>query len=106
MTDKLIVFVTCGSREAAEKIATGVVSERLAACVNVLPGVRSCYEWEGKLEWADELLLVMKTTRERYEELEARVRELHAYELPEILAMPVAAGLEKYLAWVDANTRK
>jgi len=103
MTDKLIVFVTCGSSEIAEKIATGVVSERLAACVNVLPGVRSCYEWEGKLEWADELLLVMKTTRERYPQLEARVRELHAYELPEILAMPVAAGFEKYLEWVERN---
>src|SRR4029078_11653124 len=106
MTDKLIVFTTCGGREDAEKIAQAVVMERLAACVNVLPGVRSCYEWEGKMEWSEELLLLMKTTSERYEKLEARVRELHAYEVPEIVAVPVAAGLEKYLGWVDANTGK
>jgi periplasmic divalent cation tolerance protein len=106
MTDKLIVFTTCGAREDAEKIAKAVVMEKLAACVNVLPGVRSCYEWEGKMEWSEELLLMMKTTRDRYEELEARIRELHAYEVPEILAVPVAAGLEKYLEWVDSNTRK
>jgi len=103
MTDKLIVFVTCGSSEVAEKIAKSVVSERLAACVNVMPGMKSCYEWEGKLEWAEELLLVMKTTRDRYQELETRVRELHSYELPEILALPVETGLEKYLEWVERS---
>jgi len=106
MTDKLIVFVTCGSREVAEEISKTVVTERLAACVNVLPGIRSCYEWDGKMEWAEELLLLMKTTKDRYEELESRVRELHSYEVPEILAVPVATGLEKYLSWVDTNCRR
>jgi periplasmic divalent cation tolerance protein len=104
MTDKLIVFVTCGNRELAEKVAMNVVAERLAACVNIVPGIRSCYEWEGTIEWSDELLMLMKTTRERYPQLELRVRELHEYDVPEIVAVPIEAGLAKYLDWIAANT--
>jgi periplasmic divalent cation tolerance protein len=100
MTEVLMVFVTCGGREEAEKIAGDVVSAKLAACVNVVPAVRSCYVWEGKLTWSEEVLMVMKTTRDRYSELEKRIGELHSYDVPEIVAVGVERGLEKYLAWV------
>jgi len=98
-----MVFVTCGGREEAERIATGVVTEKLAACVNVVPAVRSCYVWEGKLNWSEEVLLIVKTTRERYGELEARIRELHSYDVPEIVAVSVEMGSEKYLRWVEGR---
>ena len=96
-----MVFVTCGGREEAERIATGVVTEKLAACVNVVPAVRSCYVWEGKLNWSEEVLLIVKTTRERYGELERRILELHSYDVPEIVAVGVERGSEKYLEWVE-----
>ena len=103
MTDKIIVFVTCESKAQAEAIAQSVVTEKLAACVNVLPGVRSCYVWEGKLTWSDEVLLVAKTTSDAFEKLEKRVLELHSYEIPEIIAIPIEAGLKTYLKWVTES---
>ena len=101
-----MVFVTASGREEAEKIAEDVVNAKLAACVNVVPSVRSCYVWDGKLNWSEEVLLIFKTTRERYEKLEARVRELHSYDVPEIVAVGVERGLEHYLDWVGQNTRR
>src|SRR5437667_11581770 len=103
MMEKLIVFVTCGSREEGEGIARAVVEEKLAACVNVVPGVRSCYVWEGKLTWAEEVMLLVKTTESRYEELQARIRELHSYEVPEIIAVPIQIGFDKYLQWIEKS---
>jgi uncharacterized protein involved in tolerance to divalent cations len=103
MTDKLVVFVSCEDRAQAEKIAGALVEEKLAACVNVLPGVRSCYVWEGKVTWAEELLLVIKTARGRYEDLEKRVMALHSYEVPEVIGLPIEAGAEKYLRWVEES---
>ena len=100
-----MVFVTCEGRDQAEQIADKVVRDGLAACVNVMPGVRSCYVWEGKLTWSEEVLLVMKTTREGFERLEKRVRELHSYEVPEIVGVKVEVGFEKYLDWVRGNVR-
>ena len=100
-----MVFVTCEGRDQAEQIADKVVRDGLAACVNVMPGVRSCYVWEGKLTWSEEVLLVMKTTREGFERLEKRVRELHSYEVPEIIGVKVEVGFEKYLGWVRGNVR-
>ena len=100
MSEFLIVFVTCEGREQAERIAEAVVEERLAACVNVVAGVRSCYVWEGKRNWSDEVLLVMKTTRAGFQRLETRVRELHSYEVPEFVGVGVEAGFGKYLEWV------
>ncbi len=79
MMDKLIVFVTCESKEQAEQIAQTVVTEKLAACVNILPGVRSCYVWERQLTWSDEVLLLIKTTRGRFAQLETRIKGLHSY---------------------------
>ena len=103
MTETMVVFVTCESREDAEKIAEKVVGERLAACVNVVPGVRSCYVWEGKLTWSEEVLLLLKTTRAGFDALKERVGELHRYEVPEIVGLRVESGLEKYLDWVKSG---
>lgn len=105
MTDVLMVFVTCESREQAERIAESVVGEKRAACVNVVPAVRSCYVWEGKMTWSEEVLLVMKTTRTGFEELRRRVEELHSYDVAEVLGVGVEAGAEKYLEWVRENSR-
>ena len=90
MTDKIIVFVTCESKEQAETIAQTVVTEKLAACVNILPGIRSCYVWERKLTWSDEVLLLIKTTRGRFDQLQNRVKSLHSYEVPEIVSVTIA----------------
>ena len=103
MTDKLIVFVTCETKEQAETIAQSVVTEKLAACVNVLPGIRSCYVWERKLTWSDEILLLMKTTRGRFGELQQRVRELHSYSVPEIVGVSISEAFGRYLDWIDLN---
>jgi uncharacterized protein involved in tolerance to divalent cations len=105
MTEMLMVFVTCESKEQAEKIASKIVGEQLAACVNVVPGVRSCYVWEEKLTWSEELLLVIKTTRGAFEKLKARVSELHSYDVPEVVAVAVDAVSEKYWAWVRGNVK-
>ena len=103
MTEMMVVFVTCEGREDAEAIAEKVVGEKLAACVNVVPRVRSCYVWEGKLTWSEEVLLLLKTTRAGFDALKERVRELHRYEVPEIVGLRVESGLEKYLDWVKSG---
>ena len=95
-------MMTAGSVENAEAIARALVSERIAACVNVLPGVRSTYCWEGKVAVDSECLLLVKTVRGRFAALEARVKSLHTYELPEVIALDVAAGAKAYLEWLCA----
>jgi periplasmic divalent cation tolerance protein len=95
----LLVLCTCPP-EAAERLASALVEEQLAACVNALPGIQSVYRWQGALERSAETLLLAKTTAERYPALESRLRELHPYELPEIIALPIERGLPGYLAWV------
>jgi periplasmic divalent cation tolerance protein len=101
MTDKLIVFVTCENREQAERIAQSVVEEKLAACVNVLPAIRSCFIWEEKLTWSDEVLLLIKTTTGRFDQLEVRIRALHTYSIPEIIGVPIEDGLASYVQWIE-----
>jgi periplasmic divalent cation tolerance protein len=96
----IVVLVTAGSAENAETIARALVSERIAACVNVLPGVRSIYRWKGDVSVDSEWLLVIKTVRGRFDATEARVKSLHAYELPEVIALDVTTGSEAYLAWL------
>ena len=98
-----IVFCTCPSSEVADGIATALVEGRLAACVNIVPGIRSVYRWQGKVERDEELLLVIKTHRERYAKLEETIRERHPYELPEIVRVPIDTGLPEYLAWIDSS---
>jgi periplasmic divalent cation tolerance protein len=100
----LVVFCTFPDKEAAQRIALALVEERLVACVNVLPGVRSVYRWEGRVETAEEVLAVMKTTEEAYARLEARIKELHPYEVPEILAVPAERVEERYAKWVREET--
>jgi periplasmic divalent cation tolerance protein len=106
VTDKLIVLVTCGSQKEARRIARSVVAARLAACVNVLRApVESIYRWKGKVETAREFLLVIKTTRKRFAALEAAVRRLHSYDVPEIIALLIERGSKAYLAWIDDSVR-
>lgn len=101
----LIVYCTCPDAASADALAQALVSERLAACVNVLPGVRSTYRWQGKVDTSDEVLLLIKTTRGRLDALSARVQALHPHELPEVLAVEVHGGLAPYLDWVAEQTR-
>ena len=103
MTDKVIVFVTCESREQAENIAQSVVTARLAACVNVVPGIRSCYVWEQKLTWSEEILLLIKTTRGRFGQLQDRIKSLHSYSVPEIVSVEIDEASDKYLDWIDTS---
>ena len=101
-----VVFVTCGTLRESTKIARRVVQGRLAACVNVLRSpMNSYYTWKGKLEVAREYLLVMKTSSKRLAELEKEVKRLHSYEVPEFIALPVAAGSKDYLAWLESSVQ-
>ena len=104
-TDALVVLVTTPTPERAAEIARAVVEERLAACGNVVPGLRSIYRWEGKLQDEGEALLVLKTTRARFEALKERVLSLHPYQVPEVIALSVQAGSAPYLAWIAGETR-
>jgi periplasmic divalent cation tolerance protein len=101
MTDKVIVFVTCESQQQAEEIARTVVSEKLAACVSILPGVRSCYMWEGKVTSSDEVMCLIKTTRGRFDQLQNRVKGLHSYDVPEIAAVTIEDVYRGYAEWID-----
>ncbi|TLX22989.1 divalent-cation tolerance protein CutA [Thermomonas fusca] len=103
--DVLICFCSCPDTTTAGRIAEALVEERLAACVNLLPGLQSVYRWRGKLQRDAEVLLLIKTTRARYPALQARLPQLHPYELPELLAVESAAGLPAYLQWVVESTR-
>jgi periplasmic divalent cation tolerance protein len=102
--DALVVLVTTPTAEKAAELARALVEERLAACGNVVPGVRSVYRWEGKVLDDAEALLVLKTTRARFEALRERVLALHPYDVPEVLALAVEAGSEAYLAWIAGET--
>jgi periplasmic divalent cation tolerance protein len=105
MTDARIAFVTAGSAAEAETIAGALVAEGLAACVNILPEVSSIYQWKGKTEKDTEAKMVIKTTAGCIEALISRVVELHSYEVCEVTVVPIVAGSEPYLNWIDANTR-
>jgi periplasmic divalent cation tolerance protein len=96
----IVVLVTAGSAENAEAVARALVTERIAACVNVVPGVRSIYRWEETVTVDSEWLLVIKTVRGRFGAVEARVKSLHTYELPEVIALDVTAGSKAYLGWL------
>ena len=106
MTDKIVVLSTCGSAEEAEKIARRLIELRLAACVNVLAGVRSFYRWKEAIEDSGEWLLVIKTSRTRFDSLRAELERLHTYEVPEIVALPIVDGAPNYLNWLDAEVHE
>jgi periplasmic divalent cation tolerance protein len=100
----LIVLNTCPDQETGEKIAKILVEEQLAACVNIVPGITSIYQWQGKIEQDPEVLLIIKTQAERYKVLEERIKQAHPYELPEVISVTIEDGLEAYLKWIDRNT--
>ncbi len=101
MTDKIVVFVTAGSRREGRKIAKRLVGSRLAACVNLTAPIESIYGWKGKVETSAEVLLIIKTRRELFSRIEAEVRKLHAYTTPEIICLPIIEGSADYLKWLD-----
>ena len=103
--ETLLVLTNLPDRPSAERLAQSLVQARLAACVNILAPCRSVYSWKGNLENAEEHPMLIKTTRDRYAALEAAIRVEHPYELPEIIAVPLAAGFSAYLDWVVAETR-
>jgi periplasmic divalent cation tolerance protein len=106
MTDSIVLFCSCANEEEARRIAEGLVESRLAACVNLLSGIQSIYRWEDQVETAREVLLLIKSNAERWEELRARITELHSYDTPEIIAVPITAGSEKYLNWIGRETSR
>src|SRR5262245_3637173 len=104
MQEFIIVYVTAGSPAEGDRLARALVDERLAACVNRIAPVQSVYRWEGKLEQSEEQLLIIKTQKELFAALEKRVRELHSYSVPEIIALPIIDGSQDYLRWLAGET--
>jgi periplasmic divalent cation tolerance protein len=105
MTDKRLVLTTCGSLEEARSIAQALVERQLAACVNIAPQIESVYRWQGKVETATEWLLVIKTTAEAFGTLREALLELHSYELPECIEIPIEGGSAAYLEWIGESVR-
>ena len=103
--DARIVLTTAPDREAAERIARALVERRLVACVNLVAGVRSVYRWKGEIAEADEVLLVAKTAVDRLEGLERALKELHPYDVPEFIVLPIVDGNDAYLRWISDSTR-
>ena len=104
MVQAVVVLVTCGSEEEAVKIAHSLVEERLASCVNLISPVRSIYRWEGKIWDEKEWILIIKTQKKRFEEVEKKVKSLHSYSVPEIISLPIVEGASSYLKWVEEMT--
>jgi len=101
MTDKIVVLSTCSSAQEAERIARTLVEKRLAACVNLMPGVRSIYRWKDAIENEEEVLLVIKSSRALLDDLKSEIERMHSYEVPEVVALAVVDGSERYLAWMN-----
>ena len=97
----IVVFVTAGSREEADKLSRGLVEEKLAFCVNALPSIKSTYYWEGKLCVDEETLLIIKTRSGKFDALETWVRKNHSYDVPEVIALPIVKGSQPYLKSID-----
>ena len=104
MTDALLVLTTLPNAEAAGEMAKRVVEEKLAACANLFPALRSVYRWNGKVQDENEVLVLLKTRQQHYERLKSRILELHPYDVPEVLAIPVEQGHQAYLDWIARET--
>lgn len=104
LTDKIVILSTCGSAEEAELVARTLLQEQLAACVNIVQGVRSLYRWKGAIEDSQEWLLIIKTRRDLVPGISEALRRVHTYEIPEVVAIPVVDGLAEYLEWIDRET--
>ena len=105
MSEPIVVLVTCGSEEEALKIANVLVEEHLAACVNLVSPIRSIYRWEEKIWDEKEWLLIIKTQKQKFKELEKKVKSLHSYSVPEIISLPIVEGASSYLQWIKENTK-
>lgn len=105
MTDKVLVLTTAGNGTEAQKIAHELVERQLAACVNIIPRIQSVYRWEGKVETAEEYLLVIKTTESHIPEVQDAIRELHSYDLPECVVISMEGGSAEYLKWIEDSVR-
>ena len=103
IADALVVLTTLEKQEDGERLATLLVEGALAACVQILPSMTSIYRWQGAVERSNEVLLLIKTTRDAYTRLEATIKENHPYQMPEIIALPVEAGSDEYLSWLAAS---
>ncbi len=99
----IVILITCASKEEAEKIANALVETKLAACVNIAGGVNSVFRWQGKLDKAEEILLIAKTQENKLAAVIDKVKSLHSYEVPEIIALPVVGGNTDYLKWIDES---
>ncbi len=104
MSNCMVIFITTSSIEEAKKIGRTLVEERLVACSNIMSPIHSIYRWQGELCDDEEALMVLKTKRELFPQIEARVKELHSYDVPEIIAMPIIEGSEDYLSWLKNET--
>jgi len=100
----LVILVTAVNQEEARKIGKGMVNAKLAACANIIPGIQSIYRWKGKVVKAQEVLIILKSTRLRYRALEKAIKAMHTYETPEIIALPVKEGLDRYIGWLRSET--
>ena len=105
MFEPIVVLVTCGSEDEALKIANALVEGHLAACVNLVSPIRSIYRWEGRMWDEKEWLLIIKTQKQRFEELEKKVKALHSYSVPEIISLPIEEGSSAYLNWLEEMTK-
>lgn len=101
MTDKVVAYTTCGEASEAGRLAEHLVAQRLAACVSVVPAVKSYYYWQGKIENDDEVLLMIKTARDLVDSVRRELEKLHSYDLPELIVTPIVDGSPNYLAWLD-----
>ena len=105
MTDKIVVLSTCATEEEGEKLARLLIEERLAACVNVIPRMRSFYWWQGSIESSAECLLVVKSSRALFDSVKSALASAHSYEVPEVLALPIVDGSENYMNWLESNIK-
>lgn len=102
----LLVYITAPSPEEARRIGSALVERRLAACVNIIPGMQALFHWDGAVQTADETILLAKTTQAHYPALEAAIKAMHPYDVPCIVALPVVAGSAAFLQWIDDETRQ
>ncbi len=101
----IVIFVTASNKKQAQKIAAGLIKARLAACVNIIDKINSIFFWESKIDQAKEVLLVIKSKKEKMPKIIKLVKSLHSYKVPEIIALPIIAGDKPYLRWIDASVR-